>query len=233
MKIGYPCINQSLGKKTISTFRISSYSEERLIKAVSYNLEVLKDILDYNIQHDFLFFRISSDIIPFASHPICKFDWENYFKKDLFYIGQIVKEKKIRISMHPDQFVILNSPNNEVVEKAIREINYQSALLNAMKLNNTSKIQIHVGGTYDDKISSLGRFIKNYNTLLTDEARSRMAIENDDYRFSLNDCLKIHDKTNVPVLLDAFHHECKNEGRSVQMQLVPQTIRGRKTEMGY
>jgi UV DNA damage endonuclease len=216
MKIGYPCINQSLGKKTISTFRISSYSEERLIKAVSYNLEVLKDILDYNIQHDFLFFRISSDIIPFASHPICKFDWENYFKKGLFYIGQIVKDKKIRISMHPDHFVILNSPNNEVVEKGIREINYQSALLNAMKLDNTAKIQIHVGGTYNDKISSSDRFIKNYNTLLSEEVRSRMAIENDDYRFSLNDCLKIHDKTNVPVLLDVFHHECKNDGLSVR-----------------
>ena len=78
--------------------------------------------------------------------------------------------------MHPDQFVILNSPNNEVVEKGIREINYQSALLNAMKLDNTAKIQIHVGGTYDDKISSSDRFIKNYNTLLSEEVRSRMAI---------------------------------------------------------
>ena len=89
-----------------------------------------------------------------------------------------------------------------------------------MELDNTAKIQIHVGGTYDDKISSLDRFIKNYNTLLSDEVRSRMAIENDDYRFSLNDCLKIHDKTNVPVLLDVFHHECKNDGQSVQMPLV-------------
>ena len=216
MKIGYPCINQSLGKKTISTFRISSYSEEKLIKAVSYNLEVLKEILRYNIQHNFLFFRISSEVIPFASHPICKFDWQNYFKKDLLCIGQIAKEKKIRISMHPDQFVILNSPNKEVVEAGIREINYQTAFLNAMKLNNTAKIQIHVGGTYNDKITSSDRFIKNYNTLLSDEARSRMVIENDDYRFSLNDCLKIHDKTNVPVLLDVFHHECMNDGQSVQ-----------------
>ena len=55
MKIGYPCINQSLGKKTISTFRISSYSEEKLIKTVSYNLEILKEILKYNIQHNLLF----------------------------------------------------------------------------------------------------------------------------------------------------------------------------------
>lgn len=216
MKIGYPCINQSLGKKTISTFRISSYSEERLIKAVIHNLEVFKEILDYNIQHNFLFFRISSEIIPFASHPICKFDWENYFKKDLLCIGQFAKENKIRISMHPDQFVILNSANMEVVKNGIREINYQAAFLNAMELDYSAKIQIHVGGTYNDKISSSDRFIKNYNTLLSDEARSRLVIENDDYRFSLKDCLKIHDKTNVPVLLDVFHHECMNDGRSIR-----------------
>ena len=61
----------------------------------------------------------------------------------MFYIGQIVKEKKIRISMHPDQFVILNSPNNEVLEKGIREMNYQSVLLNVMKLDITPKIRIH------------------------------------------------------------------------------------------
>ncbi len=216
MKIGYPCINQSLGKKTISTFRISSYSEEKSIKAVSYNLKVLKEILSYNIQHDLLFFRISSDIIPFASHPICKFDWETYFKKDLIWIGQLVKEKKIRISMHPDQFVVLNSPNKEVVKNGIREINYQIAFLDAMRLDNSAKIQIHVGGTYNDKISSLDRFIKNYNTLLSEETRSRVVIENDDHRFSLKDCLVIHDKTNVPILLDVFHHECMNDGHSIQ-----------------
>jgi len=216
MKIGYPCINQSLGKKTISTFRISSYSEEKSIKAVSYNLKVLKEILSYNIQHDLLFFRISSDIIPFASHPICKFDWETYFKKDLIWIGQLVKEKKIRISMHPDQFVVLNSPNKEVVKNGIREINYQIAFLDAMRLDNSAKIQIHVGGTYNDKISSLDRFIKNYNTLLSEETRSRVVIENDDHRFSLKDCLVIHDKTNVPILLDVFHHEYMNDGHSIQ-----------------
>lgn len=216
MKIGYPCINQSLGKKTISTFRISSYSEEKSIKAVSYNLKVLKEILSYNIQHDLLFFRISSDIIPFASHPICKFDWETYFKKDLLRLGQLVNEKKIRISMHPDQFVVLNSPNKEVVKNGIREINYQIAFLDAMRLDNSTKIQIHVGGTYNDKISSLDRFVKNYNTLLSEETRSRVVIENDDHRFSLKDCLVIHDKTNVPILLDVFHHECMNDGQTIQ-----------------
>ena len=85
-----------------------------------------------------------------------------------------------------------------------------------MELDNTAKIQIHVGGTYNDKVSSSDRFIENYNTLLSNEARSRLVIENDDYRFGLNDCLRIHDKTNVPVLFDVFHHECMNDGQSIQ-----------------
>ena len=59
-----------------------------------------------------------------------------------------------------------------------------------MKLNNTGKIQIHVGGTYNENITSLDRFNKTCNTLLSDEAGSRVEVENDDYRFSLNDCLK-------------------------------------------
>ncbi len=85
-----------------------------------------------------------------------------------------------------------------------------------MRLDNSAKIQIHVGGTYNDKISSLDRFIKNYNTLLSEETRSRVVIENDDHRFSLKDCLVIHDKANVPILLDVFHHECMNDGHSIQ-----------------
>lgn len=84
-----------------------------------------------------------------------------------------------------------------------------------MELDNSAKIQIHVGGTYNDKNSSSDRFIKNYNTFLSDEAKSRLVIENDDYRFSLRDYLRVHDKTNVPVLFEVFHHECMNDGQSI------------------
>ena len=122
--------------------------------------------------------------------------------------------------MHPDQFVILNSPNMEIVKSGLREINYQTCFLKAMNLDNSAKIQIHVGGIYNDKISSSDRFIKNYNTLLTDDVKSRLVIENDDFRFSLNDCLKIHEKTNAPVLLDVFHHECMNDGQTINNAMV-------------
>ena len=76
MKVGYPCINHSIGKQTVSTFRLSSYTEEKFIQCVNYNLATLVEILKFNIANNFMFFRISSDMIPFASHPICKFDWK-------------------------------------------------------------------------------------------------------------------------------------------------------------
>ena len=82
MKIGYPCINESMDCTPNTTFRLSNYSEQNLIKKVENNLQCLKEILHYNVLNNLLFFRISSDLVPFASHPICKFAWQQHFKKD-------------------------------------------------------------------------------------------------------------------------------------------------------
>ena len=113
-------------KKTVSTFRFSLYSEERLIQSINYNLATLIEILKFNIDNNFMFFRISSDIIPFASHPICKFDWKEYFKSDLIQIGQLIKKHNIRISMHPDQFVLINAKNQDIVTTSIKELEYHT-----------------------------------------------------------------------------------------------------------
>lgn len=81
MKIGYPCINTSIGCTANSTFRLKNYSEENMVEKINNNLDCLEKILNYNVEKGFLFFRISSDLVPFASHPICTFNWRGYFKK--------------------------------------------------------------------------------------------------------------------------------------------------------
>ena len=165
MKIGYPCINYSIGKKTVSTFRLSSYSEEKLIQCINYNLATLVEILKFNIANNFMFFRISSDVIPFASHPICKFDWESYFNSEFKEIGKFVTKNNMRVSMHPDQFVILNSADEKIVQNSIRELQYHFKVLETMSLPYDAKIQIHVGGVYGNKEAAKSRFIKNFNSL--------------------------------------------------------------------
>lgn len=214
MKIGYPCINLSMDCRSSRTFRLKNYSESKLIEIVEGNLNCLQKILEYNLEHNLYFFRITSDLIPFAPHPIMKFDWQNYFKNEFREIGSFIKKHDMRITMHPGQYTVLNSINNQVFQNSLKDLDYHVDVLDLMELDKTVKVQVHVGGVYGDKDKSLQRFIKRYDGL-TRKIKNRLMIENDDKSYSLTDCLKISEKTNIPIVFDIFHYECLNTGESV------------------
>ena len=218
MKIGYPCINWTLDCKGNRTFRLKSYSEERLIETVENNLNCLKKMLEYNIKNNLYFFFFFSDLVPFASHYVCKFNWQNYFKKKFEDIGDLILENNLRISMHPDQFIVLNSKKKDVVKRSIKELYYHAELLDLMKLDKTAKIQLHIGGAYGDKKESLNRFSENYKKL-DQKIKDRLVIENDDRIFDFKDCLILHEKIKIPLLFDVFHHSVINNGESVESVL--------------
>lgn len=215
MKLGYPCINRSIDCTANSTFRLASYSRERFLETVQKNLDCLKEILEWNAEKGFFFFRIGSPLIPFASHPVCKIEWVKHFKKQFKEIGSYIKKNKMRISMHPDQFVLINAKDEKIVKNSIKELEYHCKLLDAMGLDSTAKVMIHVGGVYGDKEKSIERFIQNYKKLSA-FVKKRFVIENDDRCYSLKDCLNINKKLKIPIVFDKFHHECKNNGESIK-----------------
>ena len=222
MKIGYPCINNSIPRNTPSTFRLASYSENRLIQTLKTNLIHLAQILRYNVKNNFLFFRISSDLVPFASHPICKLNWHRTFQSEFEEIGNFINKHNIRISMHPDQFVILNSPNAKTVKNSINELKYHCNILDAMCLDETAKVQIHVGGVYKNKQDATDRFIRIFNSnskFVDGSIKKRLVIENDDRLYSLMDCLSINQETGIPIVFDAFHHELLNNDEPLRIAL--------------
>ncbi|MEM4263632.1 MAG: UV DNA damage repair endonuclease UvsE [Candidatus Woesearchaeota archaeon] len=213
MKLGYPCINTNIGCTANSTFRLASYSKQRLLGTVQRNLDCLQKILEWNVEHGFLFFRIGSPLVPLASHPVCKVNWTAHFKQKFKRIGNYIKRNKIRVSMHPDQFTLINSIDLKILKKSIAELAYHCKVLDALGLDSSAKIQIHVGGVYGDKKKSMQRFIEHYKKLPA-MIKKRLVIENDHVSYSLKDCLEISRQTGIPVVFDAYHHECLNNGEN-------------------
>ncbi len=228
MRIGYPCINWTIGCKADKTFRLRSYSEQRLIETVSNNLNCLSKILYFNVNHNLLFFRITSDLVPFASHPICRFNWHHFFEDQFQALGSLIKSNKIRISMHPNQFTLINSLDTKVFENSLKEIIYHAQVLDSMDLDTSAKIQMHVGGVYGNKEKSINRFIERFDKL-DETIKRRLIVENDDISYNLQDCLQINTETDIPVLFDVFHHEINSSGETIReaFKLLTKTWRKR------
>lgn len=211
MRIGYPCINRSVGCTANSTFRLRNLSDERLVETLSYNLTCLRKILEFNCGESLLFFRISSDLVPFASHSECTLEWRELFSEEFRAIGAYACDHAMRISMHPDQFVLLNAKDKAIREASIRELRYHADVLDSMGLPVSAKIQIHVGGVYAEKKASMQRFVEVYRDL-DPLIRRRLVVENDDGRYTAADCLEIHGQCGIPILFDSFHHQVNNYG---------------------
>jgi UV DNA damage endonuclease len=223
MKLGYACINMTLGysdqrvttnrtmqRKTLET-RGLSYVSELAIE----NIKDLIKIIIWNERNGIQFYRMSSDLFPWQSE---------YEFKDLPQIDELSRLLKRagtlanslghRISFHPGPFIVLSSPNIDVVRRSLYEIEQHSSIIDMMGLptNQYSKINIHLGGAYGDKKSAMSRWSENFFKL-SENARSRLSIENDDKSscYSVDDLMEVHENTGVPIVFDYHHHLCYDD----------------------
>lgn len=214
MRVGYACINRFVGCTSARTFRLGSYSAERLVSTVEQNLHCLAKTLEWNRQNGIRFFRITSDLVPFASHPVCRFDWGRWFSPEFTQLGRYVRQHRMRVGLHPDQFVLLNARDRKVVRSSVAELLYQTQILDLMGLDRTAKVQIHLGAAYGDKSASKDAFCRQYE-LLPMAVRRRLVIENDDRIYTVADCLEVSQRIGIPVVFDVFHHRLNSSGEAV------------------
>lgn len=219
MKIGYACLTVGVSGTKYQSCTMKNASTDVLLSLIQSNLEVLDKILDYNIQNNIKLFRISSDIIPFGSHPINTVKWWEIFKNQLGEIGRKAVINGIRLSMHPGQYTVLNSIDDTVVERAIEDLRYHTRLLDAMGLGNEHKIVLHVGGIYGDKEAAIKRFIKSYRAL-DENIRFRLVIENDDRQYTISDVLSIGESEGIPVVFDNLHHQVNPDNTRSELEWI-------------
>ncbi|WP_236005800.1 UV DNA damage repair endonuclease UvsE [Desemzia sp. RIT 804] len=205
MSIGYACLVVGVPETNLRKAIKKNATEKKLNEITLHNLLALEKMIDYNIENDIKLYRISSDLIPFGSSPVNSLPWWDAFREDFERIGRKIIESDMRVSFHPGQYTVLNSPNEETVARAIDDLKYHTKVLECLGVNNEHKIVLHIGGVYEDKKAASLRFIENFQRL--DEAvKRRLIIENDDRLYTIQDVLWIAERIGIPVVYDNLHH---------------------------
>ena len=231
-QIGYACINMELSqqKPRIYTGRsmIKRTFEQRGIQYASQlgldNTKDLYKIIKWNNEHDFKFFRITSNLFPWCSEYKLQ-DMPDYreIKMVLREIGKYVKANDMRITSHPGPFNVLTSPKEHVVQNCIKDLSIHGEVFDMMGLSRTpyNKINIHIGGAYGDKVSAMKRFCENFH-LLPNSVKSRLTVENDDKAsmYSVKDLYEgVYNVIGIPIVFDYHHHRFCSGDLSEQQAL--------------
>jgi len=217
MRFGYASINLTLAAQKIQVNR-SMMKRTFLEKGITYasalalaNFTDFEKVLDWNIQNKILFFRMSSDMMPWMSQfRITDLPDYERIKSVLARCGEKAVTSGLRLTYHPGPFNVLAAQKENVLTKTLHELGQHAELMDLLNLPRTpyAKINIHVGGAFGDKTAALARFAENYMRL-PDNVRQRLAVENDDKAnmFSVQDLLWLHEQTNIPITFDYFHHQ--------------------------
>jgi UV DNA damage endonuclease len=175
------------------------------------SLGYLREIFAYLDEVDIRLYRMASGLAPYATHP----DHPEFHGQvdecaaELAEVGAEACRLGLRLSFHPSQYIVLNSPDADLARRSAADVEVQAAILAAMGLDDEAVVVLHVGGVYGDREAARARFARRYERL-SPVARRRLALENDDGRFDVEDVLWLHDRIGIRVIFDVHHHHCYN-----------------------
>lgn len=212
VRLGYVSISTCLNVTSSTNLTYTEYEKNKdfnkLDEIIKSNLNDLYEILKYNKENNIHFYRMSSKLIPLATHQKVDFDYINKYKLYYKKLGKFIKENNMRIDMHPDQFAVLNSTKKEVIDNTIEILKYQYNILNELDIDD-KVIILHIGSSVFGKENSIKRFINSFNKL-NDNLKKSIVIENDDKIYNVIDTLNLAKTLNIPMVLDYHHHTCNN-----------------------
>jgi UV DNA damage endonuclease len=181
---------------------------------LSVSLDHLEAILGYLDDHDIRMYRMATALAPYASHP----DLPGFRHQPrecaqrLAEVGARAKRLEVRLSTHPGQYTVLNSEDDRIRRLAVDELEVQAEVLDGMGLGPEAVVVVHVGGVAGGVEAALDRFERGFERL-SDAARARLVVENDDRAFALWDVLQLSRRIGRPVVWDILHHHCHDPER--------------------
>lgn len=181
------------------------------------NADALQRALAFCVEHRIGCFRVNSQILPVKTHhdvgyAIADLPGADDIVAAFKACGRFGKRHGLRLTFHPDQFILLSALDPEITRKSLLDLEYQSEVAAWV---NADVINIHAGGGYGDKPAALIRLAAAIRTL-PDGVRSRLTLENDDRLYTPADLLPLCRETGIPFVYDVHHHRCLPDGLSVE-----------------
>lgn len=185
--------------------------EDKIIDVAKRNIlnthALVKKVAE--LPHELRMLRITSDMFSFYTMDEYKDFWlrrdvQDTLERWMAPIGETARANDVRLSFHPDQFVVLASDRPEVVNKSIEEFEYHADMARFMgygKQFQDIKINVHISGRAGPE------GIRRAYNRLSPEARNGLTIENEEISWGLDSCLELADL--VPIVLDIHHNWIK------------------------
>ena len=239
VRLGYVALSKALDDVTTSStitytnYINKNYNASKLLEITKDNLEALNEIIKYNIKNNFHFYRLTSKLVPLATHNKVSFDYIAPLKDEYKKISKLINDNGIRVDTHPDQYAVLNSMDSKIVKNTVEILEYHYKIMDALGIKDKIII-LHVGSSACGKKASITRFINNFNKL-SDYIKKCIAVENDDKIYNIKDVLELCHKIKVPMVLDYHHFICNNEGENLKNYLndIIETWNGRLAKMHF
>jgi UV DNA damage endonuclease len=222
LRLGFPV--KVLGKVGLKSNDTRRWQQRPHLRV---SLAYVRDIFAYLKQRDITMYRLSSDLAPYLTHPDMP-QFRNQITecaRELEELGVIARSQHLRLSFHPSQYIILNSPDAKLTAQSVHDIESQSEMLDCMELGPDAVVVVHVGGTYGDRPAARERWACTFEKKLSKRARGRLVLENDDTSFSAADVLEIHRLCGVRLIFDHQHFWCLNPERLELRGTVEQFLR--------
>ncbi|MFO7246980.1 MAG: hypothetical protein FWJ62_00895, partial [Thermaerobacter sp.] len=192
IRLGYAAIaldvpegspNRTVRAQTLAALPGDDARRHRLRQVAAQNLHTTLRILRYNAAEGIPLYRLTSRLIPFATHPEWGWDWEAELQQELAQIRALVLRRGLRLSVHLDHFVVLNSASPGVRERSLAEVRHQARLLQALAGPGANAVLVtHIGARGADPARAVDRFV-DVVTRLEPAVRRLLAVENDDVSF--------------------------------------------------
>jgi len=219
VRLGYVALSKALDNVTTSStitytnYINKNYNTSKLLETTKNNLDSLYEIIKYNVKNNFHFYRLTSKLVPLATHDKVDFDYITPLLDEYKKIGKLINDNNIRVDTHPDQYAVLNSMDSKIVKNTVEILEYHYKIMDAIGIKDKIII-LHVGSSACGKKASITRFINNFNKL-PDHIKKCIAVENDDKVYNIKDVLELCHKINVPMVLDYHHFICNNEKEDI------------------